>query len=121
MDLQAGDAMTAAASAVAEDPRYLSEQLLTYLGNKRTLLTPITSAVDEVKRRLGKNKLRVWDAFAGSGVVSRLLKAHASFLVSSDLEEYAAVVGRCFLRNRSSVDHRLLAETVDALNSAVEG
>jgi adenine-specific DNA-methyltransferase len=112
--------MTAAASAVAEDPRYLSEQLLTYLGNKRSLLSPIANAVEDVKRRLGKTKLRVWDSFAGSGVVSRLLKAHAGFLVSSDLEEYAAVVGRCFLRNRSSVDLRLLAETVDALDAAVE-
>ena len=120
MDLQAGDAMTAAVSAVAEDPRYLTEQLLTYLGNKRALLAPIANAVEEVKRRLGKKKIRVWDAFAGSGVVSRLLKAHASLLVSSDLEEYAAVVGRCFLRNRSSVDHGLLTETVDSLNAAAE-
>lgn len=112
--------MTAATSAVAEDPRYLTEQLLTYLGNKRSLLSPISIAVEEVKRRLGSKRLNVWDAFAGSGVVSRLLKAHARLLVSSDLEEYAAVVGRCFLRNRSSVDHRLMAETVDALNAAAE-
>lgn len=112
--------MTAVSATVAEDPRYLSDQLLTYLGNKRSLLGPITNAVEEVKRRLAKDKLRVWDAFAGSGVVSRLLKAHASLLISSDLEEYASVVARCFLRNRSSVDHEALSNCVDSLNRAVD-
>jgi len=120
VDLQAGDAVASGATVVAEDPRYLSDQLLTYLGNKRALLGPISNAVEEVKRRLGREKLRVWDAFAGSGVVSRFLKAHAERLISSDLEEYAAVVGRCFLRNRSTVDLRALGETVAALNSAVD-
>jgi adenine-specific DNA-methyltransferase len=112
---------TAAAADLVEDPRYLSEQLLTYLGNKRALLGPIDRAAEQVKRRLGKPKLRVWDAFAGSGVVSRLLKAHADVLISSDLEAYAAVVGRCFLRNRSLVDLRALSAVVERLNADVDG
>jgi adenine-specific DNA-methyltransferase len=73
-----------------------------------------------VKRRLGKKRLRVFDAFAGSGVVSRLLKAHASLLISNDFEDYAAVVGRCYLRNRSTVDSRHLARLVDDLNARVD-
>ena len=36
------------------------------------------------------------DAFAGSGVVSRFFKRHAKLLMSNDLENFAAVAGRCF-------------------------
>ena len=45
-----------------EDPRYLQEQLITYIGNKRALLPFIGRGVDEVKRRLGKRRLRMLDA-----------------------------------------------------------
>lgn len=102
-----------------ETPGYLSRQLLTYLGNKRALLGPIAAAVEQVKRRLGKPQLHVFDAFSGSGVVARLLKAHAARLVSNDLEDYAAVTGRCFLRNRSTVDQPALARLVAELNAQV--
>ena len=104
---------------IGEDPDYLSRQLITYIGNKRALLGQIGSAVERVKRRLGKGRLRAFDAFSGSGVVSRFLKAHASYLVSNDIEDYAAVTARCYLRNRSTVDLRTIAETVADLNSRV--
>jgi adenine-specific DNA-methyltransferase len=103
-----------------EDHKYLSQQLLTYIGNKRSLLGNIGRAIDKVKSRLGKRNLRVFDVFAGSGVVSRFLKAHSSLLVSNDLEDYAAVVGRCYLRNRSTVNFRHLAQVIDDLNSNVD-
>ena len=86
--------------------------MLTYIGNKRALLTDIGQAVDRVKRRLGKDRLKIFDAFAGSGVVSRFFKAHAESLVSNDFEDYAAVVGRCYLRNRGTVDFARLGRVV---------
>ena len=104
---------------VAEDPNYLSEQLITYIGNKRALLGQIGKAVMCVKKRTGKERLRVFDAFSGSGVVSRFLKAHASFIISNDFEDYAAVIARCYLRNRSSVDFTALSEIVAELNARV--
>ncbi|MEI6450456.1 MAG: DNA adenine methylase [Actinomycetes bacterium] len=103
----------------AEDPDYLSRQLITYIGNKRALLGQVANAVEQVKQRLGKTKLRVLDAFSGSGVVSRLLKAHSSLLISNDLEDYCAVIGRCYLRNRSTVDLPALARVVADLNQRV--
>ena len=103
-----------------EDADYLSSQLLTYIGNKRALLNNISQAVERVKCRLGRDRLRVFDVFAGSGVVSRFLKAHASLLVSNDFEDYAAIVARCYLRNRSTVDFRRLAHVVDDLNARVD-
>ncbi len=106
---------------VAESPDYLTKQLITYIGNKRALLGPIGVAVERVKRRLGKNRLRCFDAFSGSGVVSRFLKAHASFLVSNDIEDYAAVTARCYLRNRSAVDLSAVSRMVTDLNRRVTG
>lgn len=107
------------AARTGECSEYLSRQLLTYLGNKRALLAPIAAAVEHVERRLGRSRLRVLDAFSGSGIVSRFLKAHAGLLISNDLEEYAAVTARCFLRNASSVDAHGLADLVADLNARV--
>ncbi len=103
-----------------EDPEYLSSQIITYIGNKRALLGHIGQVVKDVKRRLGKDRLRVFDVFSGSGIVSRYLKAHASSIVSNDIEDYAAIVGRCYLRNRSTVDLPALSEIVDEMNRLVE-
>ena len=103
-----------------ENPDYLSRQVITYIGNKRALLGQIGQAVEGVKGRLGKERLRVFDVFSGSGIVSRYLKAHASTLISNDIEDYAAVVGRCYLRNRCTVDLREITRIVDEMNRRVE-
>jgi len=103
----------------AEDSDYLSRQLITYIGNKRALLRQITSAVERVKKHLRRQHLRCFDVFSGSGVVSRLLKAHASLIVSNDIEAYAAVIGRCYLTNRSEVDLDMISDVVATLNERV--
>ncbi len=104
---------------IAENQTYLTRQLITYIGNKRSLLGQIGQAIGRIKRRCGADKLRCFDVFSGSGVVSRLLKGHSSYLVSNDLEEYAAIMGRCFLANRSQIDEGLLREYVNHLNACV--
>jgi adenine-specific DNA-methyltransferase len=103
-----------------EDPHYLSKQLVTYIGNKRALLGNIGLALARIERRLGGRKLRALDAFAGSGVVSRFLKAHCEYLASNDIEGYAEVLARCHLANRSAVDLRELSARVAELNANVE-
>ena len=103
-----------------EDPDYLCRQLITYIGNKRALLGPIGRAVDAVKKRLNKARLRAFDAFSGSGVVSRYLKAHASYLASNDIEDYATAIARCHLRNHSTVDFPALRQAVADLNARAE-
>ena len=104
----------------AENPDYLSRQLVTCIGNKRALLRHIGRAVDRVKRRLGRTRLGIFDAFSGSGVVSRFFKAHATRLVSNDLEPYAEAIARCHLRNRSDVDLVALSRFVAELNDRVD-
>ena len=104
----------------AELPEYLSRQLITYIGNKRALLGHIAAAVEQIKHRLGKARLRIFDAFSGSGVVSRYFKAHADLLISNDIEQYAAATARCYLSNRSEVDLAAISEAVADLNQRVD-
>ena len=87
-----------------ESSDYLTTQLLTYLGNKRALLPFLGAGVKMVKKALGKKRISFFDAFAGSGVVSRFMKRHASLIVANDLERYSEVVNRCYLTNRSAID-----------------
>ena len=82
-----------------ENQDFLTKQLITYLGNKRALLSFIGRGVDEVCRRTGKEKLRTADLFSGSGVVSRYLKQYAASLLANDLEGYCRTVSLCYLAN----------------------
>jgi adenine-specific DNA-methyltransferase len=102
-----------------EDERYLTEQLITYIGNKRGLLSFIGHGLDRVKRRLGRRKLVAFDAFSGSGVVSRYLKQHSSHIIANDIERYAEVIGRCYLSNRSEIDWAGLSEAYDWISSVL--
>ena len=111
-----------------EDPRYLSDQIITYIGNKRSLLPFIGRAVRRVKERLGKERLAIFEPFTGSGVVARSLKKHSSRLVVNDLEDYALPLGQCYLANRSEVNlaelhrwNRQLAELLESGNGLQKG
>jgi len=95
---------------VQENPRFLAEQLITYIGNKRALLEFIGNALEIVRSRLGKKKLATFDVFSGSGIVSRYLKQYSSLLVANDLERYASVINRCYLTNREDIDETALRE-----------
>ncbi len=103
-----------------ESSDYLTKQLLTYIGNKRKLLDFIEQAVISCKDELGRDKVVMLDAFAGSGVVSRLFKKHSSHLISNDLERYAEIVGQCYLANRSEVDFKEIEDTISHLNALPE-
>lgn len=97
-------------TVTAENEAYLSRQLITYIGNKRSLLDFIGRGLDRVKARLNREKLTLLDLFSGSGVVARFFKAHARFLAANDLEAYAETINRCYLANRSELP---LAELED--------
>jgi len=107
-------------SAATEDPSFLRDQLITCIGNKRGLLKHIAGAVERVKARVGKDRLRILDAFAGSGVVSRFFKAHATLLVSNDIEDFAVAAARCYLTNRTAINIEELQESLRFLNDKVD-
>ena len=103
-----------------EKPEYLSEQIITYIGNKRALLDFIGVAVDEVKRELKKDKLDIVDFFSGSGIVSRYMKQHADKLYVNDLEKYAETVNRCYLANEKDVDTDALKKYYESIKNKLD-
>lgn len=93
-----------------ENPRYLSEQVITYIGNKRALLPFIDEAVRKIRSELGGRKLSCFDAFSGSGIVSRYFKKHASHIIANDLELYSKIINTCYLTNRPDAEKLGLKE-----------
>ena len=87
-----------------ENKAYLCSQLITYLGNKRALLDFIGEAVRVVQKRLNTDKLRFFDVFSGSGIVSRYFKKNASLLIANDLELYSRIINTCYLSNAAERD-----------------
>lgn len=72
---------------------YLTDQLIPYIGNKRKLLELIAGAVGRTGVRGGV----FFDAFAGSGAVSRLAKVMGFKVISNDWEPYSEVINRAYI------------------------
>ena len=100
-----------------ENDKYLKDQLITYIGNKRSLLSFINESIIDIKAKLGKEKVTTFDGFAGSGVVSRFLKQHSSKVYANDLEKYSYAITKSFLTNKSEVDFDYIKETTIHLNN----
>ena len=81
---------------------YLDEQLITYLGNKRSLLPMIEQGLSEIEKNEKINS--IIDLFSGSGVVSRLFKSKGYEVISNDLESYAKIISECYLSNLKDFD-----------------
>lgn len=82
-------------------PNYLTDQIITYMGNKRKILPHIANCIDAISEREGGRPLSMADAFSGSGVVARLLKTKtsSSHLYVNDCAGYSETLNRCFLAN----------------------
>lgn len=87
-----------------ENPDYLQEQLITYIGNKRSLLNFIGQGLSVVQKELGKEKLSIFDCFAGSGVVARYFRQFADQLWVNDLERYSYIINSCYQANKEEAD-----------------
>ena len=87
-----------------EKNEYLTQQLITYIGNKRTLLSFIGEGIKEVQKRLNKDKLKMFDAFSGSGVVARYFKQFSELLIVNDLEKYSTIINECYLSNENELN-----------------
>lgn len=85
-----------------------TEQLITYIGNKRKLLPEIEKQVIRVQNELQKEKLNCIDLFSGSGVVSRMLMSYADYLYAVDLEGYSKCINDCYLYTDKSLSPDIL-------------
>ncbi len=90
-----------------ENKDYLTTQIITYIGNKRSLIGNIEKEVEQISERLGKEKLVCADLFAGSGIVARMLKKHSSKLIVNDMENYSSVINSCYLTDKKDFPKKL--------------
>lgn len=86
-----------------ENKDFLTEQIITYLGNKRSLLGFISEVIDTVKQELKKEKTHHLMFFRFRRV-ARFLKQHSSKLFVNDLEDYSRALNKCFLTNKNEFD-----------------
>ena len=103
-----------------ENQDFLTEQIITYIGNKRSLLDFITKGIQTVQKRLNKEKLDIFDVFTGSGIVARHCKQYSNTLLVNDLEKYAAVTSECYLSNKDEIDMPVLIDIYNGLLADIE-
>ncbi|MDR0643780.1 MAG: DNA adenine methylase [Treponema sp.] len=91
-----------------EEKDYLTKQIITYIGNKRSLLPFITQGIRIAQTRLNKSKLDIFDVFSGSGIVARYFKQFSKLLVVNDLEKYSQITNECYLSNKNNLNIPIL-------------
>ena len=109
-----------------ENEKYLTEQIITYLGNKRKLLSYIEEEIKKIQSDLKKDKLICVDLFSGSGIVARMLKQYSETLYANDLENYSRIINLCYLTNSTDIDwdlYHLLLERLhtELTNNLISG
>ncbi len=105
---------------VRENEEYLTNQIITYIGNKRALLDFIGDAIEDIKVDLHKEKLDMVDLFSGSGIVSRYFKQHANKLIANDLEDYSYTLNQCYLANVEDIDQDMLVSHYNYLTEQLQ-
>ena len=98
-----------------ENNDYLTKQIITYIGNKRSLLNFIVGGLTHVQKKLQKQKLDIFDVFSGSGIVARRFKQYANLLIVNDLERYSKVINECYLSNVEEIDIAYLKSLYESL------
>lgn len=96
---------------------FFKDHLITYIGNKRSLLPFINESILEIKHRLARKKLVMLDGFSGSGSVSRLFLIHSEKLVSNDLEQYAKIINGAYLKSADIINEKELLYWINFVNS----
>lgn len=95
------------------DEPYLTDQLIPYIGNKRKLLPLLYEGI----KKTGVTAGTFFDAFAGSGVVSRLAKTAGFRVIANDWEPYAAVINRAYIEVNTAPEFAALGGLDQAIAS----
>jgi adenine-specific DNA-methyltransferase len=99
---------------------FFTNQILTYMGNKRKFIEPLDNILLEIGATLKKPKLTIGDGFSGSGVLSRLFKTHASHLFTNDIAGYSKTLNQCYLSNINNTDKKKINKIIDMANNFVD-
>ena len=93
------------------------QTMLTYIGNKRKLVSYIEKIVQEnVLPVVKKEKLNIFDGFAGSSVVSRSLSQFANVIHTNDMEKYSSVMALCFLETPNESMKQRIVHHIERMN-----
>ncbi len=103
-----------------ENKAFLTEQIITYIGNKRALLAYIETELVKICNALQRDKLVCVDLFSGSGIVARLMKKYSSHIFANDLEPYSAIINRCYLTNKENFPEEDFARYFAQLQIALQ-
>lgn len=105
-------------SKLEENNHFLKEQILTYIGNKRTLLEDIENEVLEIIPHLGRKPI-IFDVFSGSGIVARMLKKYSSHIITNDLEKYSYIINKAYLSNKSEFDEEQFDKCLNEVREVI--
>lgn len=97
---------------------YLSEQIITYIGNKRKLIPYIEDTIRSICHEIGQDKVVCADLFSGSGIVARMMKKYSSSIITNDMEDYSTIINDCYLTNISDFDDDKYNKYKNALNES---
>lgn len=98
-------------SSILKEPEFVLQPMITYIGNKRKLVPWIIKTIQD---EIGCD-LKILDAFAGSGVVSRALMSVCSELHTNDMEYYSYILLRCFLETPTSEQLERISKHFDSI------
>ncbi len=99
-----------------EHEKYTFQTMLTCIGNKRRLVKDIRIIVENVGKRLDKEKLNIVDGFSGSSVVSRELCNISDKLYINDMELYSYLMAVCFLKTPDFESQEKIRNHIDTMN-----
>ena len=96
---------------------YVHQCMITYIGNKRKLVSTIGKIVESVMIETNKQKLNMVDGFCGSTVVARSFMKYSNDLYTNDMEQYSYLMSNCFLKTPSKKDKILIENHISNMNN----
>ena len=102
--------------------KYYTEQIMTYMGNKRKFVDKIDTIIRYIEHVENKpeKSLRIGEAFSGSGVLSRLFKNNSSMFFVNDIAGYSQTLNRCYLSNPDDIERLVINSLIDKANKFVD-
>ena len=102
--------------------KYYTDQILTYMGNKRKFVEKIEHIIRYIEEQEKKpeKSLKIAEGFSGSGILSRLFKNNSSFFHVNDLAGYSKTLNLCYLSNPTKVDQYYINNLIDKANDFVD-
>lgn len=100
--------------------KFVFQNMLTCIGNKRKLVSNIRSIIDDIRVILSKDKLNIVDGFSGSSVVSRELSYVSDNLYINDMELYSYLIANCYLVNPSNSQKERITTHIKIMNEIAE-